>query len=118
MIDLLSLQEMFQNIRAKTQWDIDGPMLWGYFFTDQSAEKLKLAASELEKQGYRYVDMFVPELDEGEDEYFFLHVEKEETHSPESLNERNRQLYAFADKHALESYDGMDVGPIERSTNL
>src|SRR5262245_44562354 len=42
----------------------------------------------------------------------FLHVEKTETHSPESLNARNMEFYEFAYKHSLDSYDGMDVGPI------
>ena len=113
MIELATLQQMFQNIRTDTLWDMDGPMLWGYFFTDTSPEKLKVAAIELEKLGYRYVDLFVPELDEGEDEFFFLHMEKAEAHSPESLNQRNMELYAFAEQHGLGSYDGMDVGPVD-----
>lgn len=112
MITLDSLQQMFENIRADTKWNIDGPMLWGYFFTDASVEKLRSLVPLLETQGYRFVDLFVPELDDGEDEYFFLHVEKEEAHTVESLHERNSQLYALADLHELSSYDGMDVGPI------
>lgn len=112
MITLEALQQMFDNIRANTKWPIDGSMLWGYFFTDESVEKLRGVVPVLEAKGYRYVDMFVPELDEGEDEYFLLHVEKEETHTVESLHERNQQLYALADLHGLASYDGMDVGPI------
>lgn len=112
MITVEALQQMFDKIRANTKWLIDGPMLWGYFFTDGSAEKLRGVVPVLEAQGYRYVDMFVPELEEGEEGYFFLHVEKEETHTVESLHERNQQLYALADLHGLSSYDGMDVGPI------
>jgi hypothetical protein len=42
---------------------------------------------------------------------FRLHVERVETHSPESLNARNNEFYALADKYSLASYDGMDVGP-------
>jgi hypothetical protein len=106
---------MFENIRANTSWNMDGPMLWGYFFTDRSAEKLKDVVPKLEAQGYRFVDIFVPDLDEGEDEYFFLHVEKEEVHSVDSLHERNQHLYAFAEFNGLDSYDGMDVGPISES---
>ena len=40
-----------------------------------------------------------------------LHVERVETHSPESLFARNEELYGLADRLGLESYDGMDVGP-------
>jgi hypothetical protein len=116
MITLDTLQAMFDNIRTNTKWPIEGPMLWGYFFTDGSAEKLRSLVPVLEVQGYRYVDLFVPELDEGEDEYFFLHMEKEEAHTLDSLHERNQQLYALADLHGLASYDGMDVGPITTGT--
>lgn len=114
MIELSQLEEMFANIKADAKWNMDEPMLWGYFFTDQSHEKLSALVPVLESQGYRYVDMFIPELNEGQDEYFFLHVEKEEVHSPQSLFERNAHLYALADLHELDSYDGMDVGPIAK----
>jgi hypothetical protein len=116
MITLDTLQAMFDNIRTNTKWPIEGHMRWGYFFTDGSAEKLRSLVPVLEAQGYRYVDLFVPELDEGEDEYFFLHMEKEEAHTLDSLHERNQQLYALADLHGLVSYDGMDVGPITTGT--
>ena len=43
----------------------------------------------------------------------FLHVEREERHTVESLYARNQDLYRFAAEFGLESYDGMDVGPIE-----
>ena len=116
MIELEALQEMFANIADGAKWDMSKPMLWGYFFTDQSREKLVGAANLLASDGYSFVDIFVPDLEEGEAEYFFLHLEREEVHSAESLHERNLQLYAFAERHGLDTYDGMDVGPIVRST--
>ena len=61
----------------------------------------------------RFVDLYEPELDEGEEAYWFLHVEREEVHSPRSLHARNAEFYALAEAHDLLSYDGMDVGPIE-----
>lgn len=112
MINRDRLEEMFSDIRKKTNWGIDGPMLWGYFFTDRDSQKLAVASSALQAQGYRFVDIFVPELDEGVEEYFFLHVEKEEVHTVDSLDRRNRELYAFAEQFNLGSYDGMDVGPV------
>ena len=114
MIQFEQLEEMFANIEAGAKWDMSSPMLWGYFFTDPDRSKLEAAAQALELQGYRVVDIFVPELDAGEQDYFFLHVEKEEVHSPSSLHERNGQLYAFAESRNLSTYDGMDVGPIEK----
>lgn len=113
MIEFSALEEMFENIQTKTDWNINGSMLWGYFFTDKSSQKLEAAAIELEASGYRYVDLYLPDLGEGEEQYFFLHMEKEEIHSPVTLHQRNIQLYAFADKHSLDSYDGMDVGPVK-----
>ena len=103
---------MFQDIDARGRWDMSQPMLWGYFFTDSSQDRLISVVPQLEQQGYRFVDVFAPELDEGQAEYFFLHIEKEEIHSPQSLDERNQQLYAFADLYQLATYDGMDVGPL------
>ena len=35
------------------------------------------------------------------------------SHSVDSLFARNEQLYEFASEHGLDSYDGMDVGPVE-----
>ncbi|RQP25471.1 ribonuclease E inhibitor RraB [Albitalea terrae] len=106
---------MFQNIANGPGWKMDGPMLWGYFFTDESPERLELAAGELQRAGYRVVDLFEADAEDGEDAYFYLHVEREEIHSPQSLHERNTALYAFADQQGLASYDGMDVGPVQAS---
>ena len=64
------------------------------------------------KQGYRFVEIFLSEKeDPDEPDLWWLHVEKIEIHSSDSLHERNQLLYEFADEHGLESYDGMDVGP-------
>ena len=64
------------------------------------------------QHGCKFVDLYVPDLDEGEETYYFLHVEKEEIHTPTSLFERNGQFDALAELYGLGSYDGMDVGPI------
>src|SRR5215467_11466601 len=57
MIDLETLNELFAGVRAKTDWNIDGPMLWGYFFMDHDEEKLKETATHLVEQGYCFVDI-------------------------------------------------------------
>lgn len=111
MIEYADLVKMFDNIRHDTAWNIDGPMLWGYFFTDQSPDKLRELSAHLQSTGYRFVDLFIPELDDGEDEYYFLHVERVESHTVESLHERNQELESLAQQMGVRSYDGMDVGP-------
>lgn len=98
---------MFADMRAKTKWNIDGPLQWGYFFFDPSVEKLKQVSANLEVSGYRVVSLEKV----ANKQVFRLHVERVETHSPESLNARNDEFYALADKYSLASYDGMDVGP-------
>jgi hypothetical protein len=107
MIELAQLQEMFAGMRSQTPWNVDGPMLWGYFFTDTSQDNLTTAAALLKARGYSFVA--IHKTDDGNTNV--LHVERVETHSPESLFARNEELYGLADRLGLESYDGMDVGP-------
>jgi hypothetical protein len=106
-----ALDAMFQGIRTKTKWNLDGELLWGYYFTDAEESKLIVAARELARSGYRIVRIF-----EASDKgvslgYLYLHVEKIEAHSVDSLDQRNSNLATFALAHGLRSYDGMDVGP-------
>jgi hypothetical protein len=54
-IQLGQLEAMFSNMRAKAPWNVDGPLLWGYFFLDPSQEKLANAAKELMGSQYRLV---------------------------------------------------------------
>lgn len=103
---------MFANMRTKTKWNIDGPLLWGYFFFDSNLEKLKRAAAELEASGFRVVNL---EAVSGK-QVFRLHVDRVEAHTPISLNLRNTEFYEFAEKHSIASYDGMDVGPAPKAT--
>jgi len=109
-IDRAALEELFANIRAKTSWPIDGDMLWGYFFADTDRDKLERCGRELEALGYRFVGVQKPEDDD--DETLFLRVERIETHTVDTLEERNMELYALADRLGLQTYDGMDVNPV------
>ena len=106
-ISLAQMEEMFRNLRARTPWDVDGPLLWGYYFFDPSPAKLALLGSELQPAGYRLVGI---EAVAGKPAHR-LHVERVEKHTPASLHARNQQFYALADKFGVDAYDGMDVGP-------
>lgn len=113
VISLDQLKEMFADMRANPgykKWNIDGPLLWGYFFTDPDPKKLRPVAEYLSSKGYRFVAIY-PTDDKST---FFLHVEKVEHHTPESLNQRNLEFYKLANRFQLGSYDGMDVGPSEK----
>jgi Regulator of ribonuclease activity B len=86
-ITLESLVEMFNNIENEAQWDITKNMLWGYFFTHSNPQRLEQAAGVLKERGYRVVDIYLSDKEElSEPEMFWLHVEKGETHTPESLD--------------------------------
>ena len=108
MITLDDLREMFTNMRRDAPWNADGDLLWGYFFTDRNPEKLQPVAERLSTAGYRVVRLYP--TDDGSTH--FLHVERVETHTPESLHARNQEFYALASEIGIESYDGMDVGPV------
>ena len=45
---------------------------------------------------------------------YWLHVEKIETHTPMSLDGRNDELYKLAHEFGIDTYDGMDIGPVEK----
>lgn len=98
------IDSMFSHMRAKAPWNVDGPLLWGYFFLSSDRKRLKQVASALAHKGYRVVGI---QAQQGE---LNLHVEEVETHTPASLDARNQEFYALAERYGA-SYDGMDVGP-------
>ena len=105
------LQEMFDSMSGR--WDVSKPLLWGYFFTNSSREPLERVAKALEARGYRFVDIHLGEKDVSSDpDLWWLHVEKIEVHSVDSLDRRNHEFYRLAESLGLDSYDGMDVGPV------
>lgn len=98
---------------AETEWDLAGPMLWGYFFTHGKPNPLKLAGAALRAQGYAVVDVFLSDKESPKDpDVWFLHVEQAGVHTVDSLLARSAELEAFAASHGLDAYDGWDVGPI------
>jgi hypothetical protein len=107
-----SLEQMFSQIAERSKWDMSGEMLWGYFFTNQHRQPLELAAKALTKRGYRLVNIYLSDKDKpGDPDLWWLHVERVEHHSVDSLDRRNHELTTFAKNAGLKSYDGMDVGP-------
>ena len=114
MISRDALQDMFNEMRVRARWSIDGVCLWGYFFTDYSRERLLTAAPVLETMGFRVVGIRTPTTEDDDQHILTLHVEREEQHSIDSLDSRNQELERFAAEFQLESYDGMDVGPVTR----
>lgn len=112
MIEREVLVEMFESIAQRGDWDMTQPMLWGYFFTNRDASTLRAAVPDLQHQNYEFVEVFRSEKDNPNDEdLWWLHVQRVEIHTVDSLVARNERLSEFASRHGLDSYDGMDVGP-------
>lgn len=110
------LEQMFANISKQSGWDMSKNMLWGYFFTNPSREPLELASRDLSRLGYRVVKIYLSDKEHPTDtDLWWLHVERVEVHSVASLFKRNAELSAFAQRHRLASYDGMDVGLVEQA---
>ena len=99
--------------------DISQPLLWGYFFTDASKSKLQQVTPLLEEQGYRIVDIYLADKEAlSESDLWWLHIEKIELHTSDTLHKLNQKFYQFADDHQIESYDGMDVGPVHTPESI
>jgi hypothetical protein len=111
-ITLDQLKVMFGQMRENPdhqRWNVDGDLLWGYYFTDRDPHKLQAVADDLTRSGYRLVKIYPTD----DKRTYVLHVERVEHHTPESLNQRNVEFYALAQQFKLQSYDGMDVGPTD-----
>ena len=113
MITVEQLEGLFEAVRSNGSCDLDQPCLWSYFMTDSSRERLLAVAPELESLGYRVVGLLEPTPDDDDQDTIYLRFDRLERHTVQSLDRRNRELYAFAEKHRLVSYDGMEVGPPE-----
>ncbi len=109
MIPIEKLEEMFLNMRDDAPWDVDGELLWGYFFFNRVAEPLSQLGLELQGRGYGLVGVYP--TDDGDD--FVLHVEMAEHHTPQSLYARNAEFEQLAAARGIDVYDGMDVGPVQ-----
>jgi hypothetical protein len=104
------LRDMFSQIRIQTKWNIDGDMRWGYFFAAPDAKSLQAPGEELKKMGYQVMSINPTD----EKNAYWLHVEKVEKHSPDSLSKRANELRILASKYKSVEYDGVDVTPVEK----
>jgi hypothetical protein len=113
VIEREALVEMFEDIADRGEWDMSQPMLWGYFFTNHDPAALREAVPHLEDDQYEFVDLYQSEKDDPSDnDRWWLHVQRVEVHTVDSLFARNERLTEFASRHGIDSYDGMDVGPV------
>lgn len=107
-----TIERMFDDIRHRHRWNADEPLLWGYFFIGRTSEELERAARLLVESGYKLVGVFLEQKERpDQSDRWWLHIERVEHHSIDTLIERNAHFNAFAEANHLICYDGMDVGP-------
>ncbi len=112
---LEGIEEIFTTAREEDGWNLDEPMLYSYYFVDADAEKLEKLGEHLEEQGYDFIDIFElgdEETEEPTGEYL-LHIDKIETHTPQSLAERNVEFARLASEYEVATYDGWEFGLVD-----
>lgn len=108
------IREIFEQAKTEDGWNLDGEMLYSYYWVDEDADKLEKLGNHLHEQGYDFIDIFElgdEETEESTGEYL-LHIDKIETHTPESLAERNVEFQKLADEYEIASYDGWEFGEV------
>ena len=111
---LEGIREIFQTAKSEDNWDLEGEMLYSFYFVDEDVDKLEKLGLKLEADGYDFLDIFElgdEETDESTGEYL-LHIDKIETLTPEALAARNVEFQKLADEYEIASYDGWEFGEV------
>lgn len=110
MNSIEDIRALFAELKEQTDWNLDGPLTWGYYFTDTNRDRLKPLADHLAENGYRFVELYETE----DNKRFFLHMERTERLRPETLLNRNVRMEELTAEYGVETFDGIDVeGPPE-----
>ena len=111
---LAGIREIFNDAKTQDDWNLDEEMLFSFYFVDKSVDKLEKLGLKLEADGYDFIDIFElgdEKTDESTGEYL-LHIDQVETHTPESLAQRNVEFQRLADEYEIETYDGWEFGEV------
>jgi len=111
---LEGIKEIFADAKREDNWNLDEEMLYSFYFVDTSVDKLEKLGLKLEADGYDFVDVFElgdEDTDESTGEYL-LHIDRVETHTPESLAQRNIEFAGLAEEYEIETYDGWEFGEV------
>ncbi len=108
------IEQIFAAATKEDRWDLTEDMLYSYYFVDKDADKLEKLGLYLDGQGYDFIDVFElgdEETGESTGENL-LHIDKVETHTPQSLAERNVEFSKLAEEYEIETYDGWEFGEV------
>ena len=109
------IKKIFDEAEREDNWNVNEPMLYSFYFVDKDPEKLEKLGERLDEEGYDFVGIYElgdEETEESTGEYM-LHIDKVETHTPESLAQRNVAFSRLAEEFEIESYDGWEFGEVE-----
>lgn len=111
MIDKRTIKTFFEDLAKSDKFDENSNLLWGFFFLDTNKEKLKKISEKLSSINLEFVDIFEAEMEDNSlPKEYYLHLQKKEHHTEESLLQRNEYLYQIAKEFQINAYDGFDVG--------
>ena len=108
------IEQIFATARKEDNWKTNEEMLYTFYFVDKDVEKLEEFGNLLEEKGYDFIGIYEAgdeDTNESTGE-FLLQIDKEETHTPQSLAERNVEFAKLADEHEIETYDGWEFGEV------
>ena len=108
---LKEIKEIFADAAREEEWDVDGEMLYSFYFIDETIDKLEKLGLHLENEGYDFINIFElgdEESGEPTGEYL-LHLDKTEKHTPETLVERIDEFLKLAEENEVE-FDGWEFG--------
>jgi cbb3-type cytochrome oxidase subunit 3 len=100
-------QGVFDGIKKDTKWNMNSPMLYGYFFVSKHEFPLEVLGFILRMGGHRFVDI----QKDQKTEKHWLHVEKIQVQNLDSISEKDVRLKRLGEIIFLSEYDGWDVGP-------
>lgn len=104
--DLARLQKTFESMQ-QDGFNTNNPLRWGFYFYGTDKNKLQKMYDGIKDQGYD-----LKSIDAVNKKEWKLHLEKEETLSPEGLHNRNNSFNELAARFGVELYDGWDVEKI------
>jgi hypothetical protein len=108
------IEQIFADAKKEDKWDLTEDMLYSYYFVDKDVDKLEKLGLYLDGKGYDFIDVFeLGDEDTGESTgENLLHIDKVETHTPQSLAERNVEFAKLAEEYEIETYDGWEFGEV------
>lgn len=93
---------------TEAKWDLNKPLVWGYYFYDKDPAKLEKLKKKLEEKGFKVYQV-------RKSAYFIrnnylLYAYEEVTHTPESLFDQCNRLANLAIENGIEEFDGWEAG--------